>query len=367
MAEILQGIEDPSNKAQIRGRQAIVDRVRWELRKHRTELYQRHDELRHGPQGEARSLAVAQQLAKIPLDLILPDKNFENLRLKAADEDLIELTESIKYEGIKVPITVIPIPGDAPGFYVRAGFRRLEVVRRLGWQAIPAIVLPADTPTIEEYWTNIIENSARSRLSTYEIASAARTMRCKFKIKVSEFSRRAGYSETYVANLLRCLDNLPEEVVEVWKDKAPIPVSLYLSWSNMTRDEAVKMMLAYRGKHPQVAREWQPPATTREKVTPIRMASTRGLMRMQRVRFAVEVAQSIDEKTRSLCLKLVDYCSGARDDVPTIYDPNRKLHSYKSRRRQDLVMPVPDEDVPDPDEKEREGDLPPVVRLKKSK
>ena len=157
-------------------------------------MRQNIDERYHGPQGEARSQAVAQRLAWIPLNLILDDKNFENLRLKAAEEDLAELSESMRYEGLKIPITVIPVPSDDSGFFVRAGFRRLEVARRLRWKGIAAIVLPENTPTIEEYWTNIIENSARSRLSTYEIACAARTMRSKFKTRVSEFATRAGYA-----------------------------------------------------------------------------------------------------------------------------------------------------------------------------
>ena len=352
MAEILQDVEDPSNQAQIRGRQAVINRIRWELDKRKAEIRQNINERYHGPQGEARSQAVAQRLAWIPLDHILDDKNFENLRLKAAEEDLAELSESMRYEGLKIPITVIPVLGDSPGFFVRAGFRRLEVARRLRWKGIAAIVLPENTPTIEEYWTNIIENSARSRLSTYEIACAARTMRSKFRTKISEFATRAGYSETYVGNLLRCLDNLPDEVVDVWREKAPIPVDLYIAWSKMTKDEAVKMMLAYVGRHPQVVKEWRPSPSTREKAYPIRMASARGLARMQRVRFAIEVARTIDEKTRAICLKLVDYCAGARDDVPLIFDPKTKMRPYKSRRREDLAMPIPGEEPPEPDTQE---------------
>ena len=73
---------------------------------------------------------------------------------------------------------------------------------------------------------------------------------------------------------------------------------------------------------------------------------------MQRIRFAVEVARTIDEKTRAVCLKIVDYCSGARDDVPLIFDPKTKLRPYKSRRREDLDVPLPEEEPPEPDPKE---------------
>jgi hypothetical protein len=44
---------------------------------------------------------------------------------------------------------------------------------------------------------------------------------------------------------------------------------------------------------------------------------------MQQLRFAVEVARQLDEKTRSLCLMVIDFCSGARDDVPSVHEPKK--------------------------------------------
>jgi ParB/RepB/Spo0J family partition protein len=271
----------------------------------------------------------------IPLELIRDDPHFQNLRLEPTAEELSGLAESMRIEGLKVPIEVIP---SGEGYCVRCGFRRTRAARQLGWTTIPAIVLPADTPVVDEYWTNIIENSARSRLTSYEIAHAARTMREKFKVGPTEFSQRAGITERYVYKLLRCIDKLPPEIVEVWRDRAPIPIDLYDKWTNLHPEEAVKAMLQYCGRHPKVVGEWSPPPKLLQdrKTKLIKMASAAGLARMQRVRFAVEVARTLDERTRKLCVQLVDFCTGARDDVPGVFDNQTKVRAYKSRRREDL-------------------------------
>jgi len=75
-------------------------------------------------------------------------------------------------EGLNDPVTVVEAPGDRGEFLLRKGFRRTTAARSLGWREIPAIILPKDTPVVEEHWINIIENTARSNLSTYEVANA---------------------------------------------------------------------------------------------------------------------------------------------------------------------------------------------------
>ena len=339
---------DPGTRALVSGRQAIIDRLKGTVRRRRTELYRRADEQLHGPQGEARSASLVERAELVPLDLIVDDPDFENLRLKAAEDDLRELSESMQHEGLKVPVVLVVAPGTEVRFHVRAGFRRTLAARRLGWNQIPAVILPDDTPVVDGYWTNIIENTARSSLSTYEVAAAARTMRDRFEVSPREFALRAGYSEPYVIGLLRCLDHLPDEIVDEWRRRAPIPLSVYAQWAKLEPREALKAMLVYRGRNLQVVKGWNPSPSAKEKAHPVRMTSARGLLRMQRVRFAVEVARTLDDRTRKLCLSLVDYCSGAREDVPEIYDPRTKQRDYKDRRQNDIDLPAPGEDLPSP-------------------
>jgi len=303
------------------------------IEKRRSELRQQHDERIYGPQGESRSEIITKRVELVPLEQVQIDPNFPNIRLVATEQELAELAESMKYEGLKQPITVLASPPPETWLWLRAGFRRTTAARRLGWQKIPAIVLPHDTPVVEEYWTNIIENSARQRLSTYEIALSAKTMRDRFGVRPRDFARRAGYSDSYVENLLRCLDRLPEEILQEWRNRAPIPLDLYVQWSALRPPEAVKMMLAYCGRHKSVTSGWQPPPEVKEKYFPAKMASQRGLARMTKLRFALEVARKLDQPTREICLQVVDFCTGSRDNVRDVYDEGKKLRTYKSRTK----------------------------------
>ena len=277
------------------------------------------------------------------LDQIRADPDFDNLRLPPSPSELEKLAASMKAEGLHVPIILIESP-EGDGYFLRAGFRRTAAARLLKWEEIPAIILPLDTPVVAEYWTNLIENSARDKLTSYEIAHAAQTMRDKFGVKASEFATKAGYSESYVVELLRCIDRLPPKIVEIWKDKAPIPVALYYKWTNLDPESAIKQMLVYCGRHPKIVEGWTPPQGLRKSL-PIKMASEAGLRRMQRLRFAVEVARALDEPTRKLCLQVIDFCTGARDSVPGVYDNSVKQRVYKSRRREDLEPAEPDPEL----------------------
>lgn len=337
----------------MRGAEAILQGVRSRLGKHRALLRRKWDERRLGPQGEARSEITARKIVMVPLQLIQEDPKFQNVRLQIDEEKLLELMESLQREGMRQPITVIELPPGSPGFYLRAGFRRVAAARKLRWQRVPAIVLPHDTPAIDERWVNIIENSHRSNLTTYEIACAARLMRDEFGVSPQEFGVRAGYSEPYVHKLLRCIDKLPPEIKDVWRDQAPIPIDVYHRWTSLEPGEAARELVAYSGHNPRVAREWRPPDKIREKVHPARMATARGLARMQRLRLAVEVASPLSERERTLCVRVIDFCAGARGDVPEIYEERKKKPSSDDQPREDLpplteledaALPPPKED-----------------------
>ena len=151
-----------------------IEAARSRLAKRKAELQQDLDVRQHGPQGEKKSAAITQKIMLLPLDQIVAESKFGNIRLDATSEEMSQLIESMRYEGIKVPITVIPAPDNDNLYYIRSGFRRVEAALDLKWQVIPAIILPKNTPEKDEYWTNIIENSARQALHTYEIAEATK-------------------------------------------------------------------------------------------------------------------------------------------------------------------------------------------------
>jgi ParB/RepB/Spo0J family partition protein len=320
---------------------ARIQRAGARLDKRRTELRHEGEVRRNGPQGEARSAVLAENVQMVHLDMILDDPEFKNFRLNLDEEKLRELAESMKLEGLKVPITVIQAPGEKLGFFVRAGFRRTIVAIRLGWQTIPAIVLPEDTPLVEEHWTNIIENSARDGLSTYEIANAAKTMRDKFGIKPRDFAMRAGYSEAYVRNLLRCIEVLPDDILQQWRAKARLPLDLLSYWATLPAPEALAQFHLHSGQSHKFPEELKLSPRKRIRNSRLTITSDYGLKRMDRLRFAIQVAQNLGEYTGAPCLEIVDYCMGARDTVPGILDATTKKRIWKARHQGEPQMPEP--------------------------
>lgn len=341
-------VSDPSGHAQVRFGEHILSSGRLRLAKRREELrLQSLSAKSEGSLGESRSEAITKRLEMVPLDRIHDDPNFTNLRLFTDPDDLKRLSDSMKQEGLKIPITVIATSPDGNDFYVRAGFRRIKVARSLEWSAIPAIILPHNTPQVEEYWTNVIENSARKQLHPYETANSIRIMRDKFHISPAEFARRSGYSESYVYKLVRCLEKLPESVLKAWREKEMIPLDTIYEWSKLEPSEAHKEMCRYAGHHPAIVKGWQPSEKRKPRV-PLLMTTSKGLTRMQRLRIAITQAKDLDPKTREISIRIVDFCSGAREDVPGIMKARAKIHTSKRRGTDELAMPEVGELPPAP-------------------
>ena len=328
----------PALKTDKRTIAGVHDRIS----KQRSRIRRDFEIRRHGPQGEMRSKVIAGRLTMIPLDQVVADPDFRNIRLDPDPEELALLTESIRQEGLKVPITVIPAPGERDLYYLRSGFRRTEAILFLKWRQIPAIILPVDTPEEDEYWANIIENSARQQLHTYEIAKAAQTMRDFFQINYRDFALRAGYSDKYVDNLLRAVDRLPDCILERWRDKGTkVPSDYYVAWSSMMPGEAVASFNVFAGLHPHIERirdESASPPTEplpRDRQTRYKMTSAFGWKRMAHARLAIDAAPELDAPTRKVCLRIVDFCMGSRDDIPGIYDRKSKIKMARNRKKPD--------------------------------
>jgi ParB family chromosome partitioning protein len=74
--------------------------------------------------------------------------NPENPRLHFTEQEMEELTASIDKSGILVPINVFKNPTDAaPNFVLIDGERRWRCASALGFEAIPAVVVPPPDPT----------------------------------------------------------------------------------------------------------------------------------------------------------------------------------------------------------------------------
>ncbi|HWK88890.1 MAG TPA: ParB/RepB/Spo0J family partition protein, partial [Longimicrobium sp.] len=108
-------------------------------------------------------------------------------RREFTPEQLAELEDSIRQNGLLQPLVVRPAPaGAAEGgeWELVAGERRWRAVRRLGWSEVPVVVRELDDRSM--LVLAIVENVQRADLSPLEEATAYRRLMDDFGFTQAE-------------------------------------------------------------------------------------------------------------------------------------------------------------------------------------
>ena len=132
-----------------------------------------------------------------------------NPRKVFGDEDLTELTDSIREKGIIQPLVVRPKPGIPDVFEIIAGERRWRAAQRAGLHELPVVVL--DVGDKEALELAIIENVQRTDLNPLEEAAGYEQLMEQFGYAQAELAKVVGKSRSHVANMMR-LSKLPPSV-----------------------------------------------------------------------------------------------------------------------------------------------------------
>jgi ParB family chromosome partitioning protein len=148
---------------------------------------------------------------KIPIHFVYanpsqPRKNFNK-------ELLIELSESIKEQGIIQPILVRKKSEDK--YEIVAGERRWRAAQLAKIHEVPVIILNIDDKKSLEF--AILENIQRSDLNGIEEALGYDNLIKKFGYSQETLSKILGKSRSHIANTLR-LAGLPEEIKKMISD-----------------------------------------------------------------------------------------------------------------------------------------------------
>lgn len=154
------------------------------------------------PEGEQRMVATAD----VRPSRLNPRKDFR-------EEDLAELTESIRSKGLVQPIIVRPVEGG--GYEIVAGERRWRAAQKAGLHTVPVIARDLDDKEVLEL--AIIENVQRADLNAIEEAAGYRELIERFDYSQEQLSEIIGKSRSHVANTLRLL-KLPEGVQTMVQD-----------------------------------------------------------------------------------------------------------------------------------------------------
>ena len=148
-------------------------------------------------------------LSEIAPNRYQPRKNFD-------EENLEDLTNSIKERGVIQPIIVRKSNSDSSKYEIIAGERRWIAARKAGLHDIPVVITNADDLKSLEF--AIVENVQRHDLNPLEEAQGYKRLIDEFSYDQEKVSKFIGKSRSYITNTLRLL-NLPDEVLKLVEEK----------------------------------------------------------------------------------------------------------------------------------------------------
>lgn len=151
-----------------------------------------------------QAIATGEGLREVATSRIAP--NPFQPRREFAPEQLAELEESIRVNGLLQPLVVRPRQAATPDgaeFELIAGERRWRAVRRLGWAQVPVVVRDIDDRAM--LVLAIVENVQRAGLSALEEAAGYKQLIDEFGFTQAEVADSVGRERSTVTNLLRLL------------------------------------------------------------------------------------------------------------------------------------------------------------------
>jgi len=157
---------------------------------------------------------VESRTNKISLGDIVPNK-FQP-RKNFDEENLDDLTNSIRERGVIQPIIVRKSESENNKYEIIAGERRWLAASKAGLHEIPVVVTQADDLKSLEF--AIVENVQRHDLNPMEEAQGYKRLIDEFSYDQEKVSKFIGKSRSYITNSLRLL-NLPQEVLSYVEQK----------------------------------------------------------------------------------------------------------------------------------------------------
>lgn len=190
-----------------------------------------NDEVKtEAPKQEIKTTIETQPLL-VDIEKITPNKSQPRKIFK--EKDLLELSESIKENGIIQPLIVVEKDGM---FEIIAGERRYRASKLAGMTKVPVVVKRATKKDV--LVMAIIENVQRSDLNCVEEALAYFQLMNEFELTQEEVAKKIGKERSTIANFLRIL-KLPKDVI-VLLQKEQLSFGHAKILAALTDDEMIK-------------------------------------------------------------------------------------------------------------------------------
>ena len=157
---------------------------------------------------------VENKTNKLNLSEIIPNKY--QPRKNFDENNLEDLSNSIRERGVIQPIIVRKSNEDDTKYEIIAGERRWLAARKAGLHDIPVVVTQVDDLKSLEF--AIVENVQRHDLNPLEEAQGYKRLIDEFSYDQEKVSKFIGKSRSYITNSLRLL-SLPKSVLQYIEDK----------------------------------------------------------------------------------------------------------------------------------------------------
>lgn len=165
------------------------------------------------PGGKTVSVSTGSGAGVMQVAVELIKRNPRQPRLTFKEEELNELSASIKEHGVIQPLIVMP--SDDGTYILIAGERRLQASQRAGLKTVPVIPRQANNQELLEL--ALIENVQRADLNPMEEAEAYRHLADDFGLSHEMIAKRVGKSRVAVTNTIRLM-NLADAVKQALVD-----------------------------------------------------------------------------------------------------------------------------------------------------
>ncbi len=143
--------------------------------------------------------------------------NARNPRRIFSEDELDELTASLRERGMIQPIVARPVRGAPDAYEIIAGERRWRAAQRAGLHEVPVVIIEATDE--ESLQLAIIENVQRADLNPLEEAEGYRALVEDYSHTQDDIAKMVGKSRSHVANTLRLLKLPPSIRGYIFKGK----------------------------------------------------------------------------------------------------------------------------------------------------
>ena len=158
-------------------------------------------------QARGGTNAAFDDVRRLPIDLL--DTNPFQPRMDFDPENLRDLAESIRTQGMLQPILVRPNPKDPARYQIIAGERRWRAAGMSGLHEIPVVC--RELSDVESAAAALIENLQRENLNPIEEAEGYQRLTQNFGLTHEALGVAVSKSRGHVGNIMRLLA-LPESV-----------------------------------------------------------------------------------------------------------------------------------------------------------